>query len=70
MYTNVSVCEEGSVDQGFGLMINTLPFADSNEEYMENFLVIFLSLKGVDGLTFFVMHWFDSGCSWSKFVLK
>ena len=133
MYTNVSVCEEGSVDQGFGLMINTLPFADSNdkiinktklieqllgqwgkvnlftiprrfgkilnmsmlkyffeigtdqtlfdglyisqnqefcEEYMEKFPVIFLSLKGVDGLTFFVMHWFVSGCIWSKFVLK
>ena len=40
------------------------------EEYMEKFPVIFLSLKGVDGLTFFVMHWFDSGCIWSKFVLK
>ena len=40
------------------------------EEYMEKFPVIFLSLKEVDGLTFFVMHWFDSGCIWSKFVLK
>ena len=26
------VCEEGSVDQGFGLMINTLLFIDSNDK--------------------------------------
>ena len=35
VYTNVSVCEEGSVDQGFGLMINTLPFADSNDKIID-----------------------------------
>lgn len=34
-YTNVSVCEEGSVDQGFGLMINTLPFTDSNDKIID-----------------------------------
>ena len=32
MHTDVFVCEEGSVDQGFGLMINTLPFIDSNDK--------------------------------------
>jgi len=35
VYTNVSVCEEGSVDQGFGLMINALPFADSNDKIID-----------------------------------
>ena len=35
MYTDLFVCEEGSVDQGFGLMINTLPFTDSNDKIID-----------------------------------